>query len=438
MKRILAILFACALFLACVPTPETDVVIKKAETNPIETVPDDLLKETLAAVPSSWNTSFSMRDGTVNVFVDAAVEIPDVDRFPMVEVRPAAIDAQTAAKLLYKLIPNGTIRISDHGGQAYSTEDVDLWIEEVKKQLAHTDEIAFASDQERDAYIEAQNAELKRLFDMRESAVSGKVVLLKDYELLGRYGTMECRILDADGKECANLLWKPQSADCNDKRESALHIDSFTTACSLLDHGVQSREEAMESADRLVAEIGLDDRYTCVSVRESVNSISCYYAQQYKDIPSTPLTATLVGDNGYSTPWPNEMLLISFQKHEGRTNVIYVCPSEIVEECGDAKLLAYKEVMTQFEKSMKASYSWFEETTASADITVDRITLGYDRVPMYNKPNRYVWIPAWTFRGTRTTYEIGDDGSAFENRNELPNDVLLILSAIDGSILYAG
>ena len=440
MKRLLIILLSLLLLLACVPTPEEDAVVNKAETTVVFADTDVRIRETLDAVPTQWNAEFTFREGSVAVTVDAVIETPEIERFPIVEVKPAPIDSQIAAKLLYKLIPGGSIRISDHGGQAYSLEDIDQWIEEVKNQIEHTSEMTFDSVEERDAYINTQNTELERLFDLRKTAESGKVEMLKDYELLGKCGAMECRILDADGRECANFMWKPQSGENNDKRESVLHIDSLLPSCGLLDHGVLNRDEAVEAADNLIGEIGLDDRYVCVSVMEGINSIRCCYGLRYGGIASSPLTETIVDFvSAYNMPWPNEMLLVSFAKQEGRTSVSYVCPSEFVGEIGSAELLSFAEIQSQFEKNMKASYSWFDESTLSADISVCRISLGYYRVPLKDQVNRYVMIPAWTFEGTRMTETKSDDGTGtFLLQDDLPNNVLMIISGLDGSLLYAG
>lgn len=440
MKRILVLLLSLAL-LACVPTPEEEFIVNKGDTPPTvqQGEADDALAEILRTVPAEWNDTFSFRDGTVSVTVSATVSVPEVSRFPIVEVKPAAVDPQIAARLLYKLIPGGSLRISDHGGQAYSVEDVDQWIEEVRQQLAHTGEMSFDSDADRDAYIETQNAELERLFAMRGSAVSGTVTSLDAYELIGRYGAMECRVLDANGMECANFMWKPQSADTQDKRESVLHIDSMTPACGLLDHGVQSADEAKTAADALIEEIGLSGRYACVSVMDGHNTVRCYYAPQYQGIASSSFAETAINVKSYSAPWPNEMLLICFYMGDGRTTVSFVCPSETVGELGSAALLPFPDIQAQFAKSMKASYAWLDESTVSAEITVSRISLGYYRVPMKDHPNRYEMIPAWTFEGSRTTREKSDGGAeTFESANDLPNNVLMILSGIDGSLLYAG
>lgn len=439
MKRLLVCLLSLALLVACQPTPEQEVVINKADPQMSAAETDPKIAETLAAVPKGWQASFSLRDGTVNVQVDAAIETPDIDRFPIVEVVPAPIDPQIAAQLLYKLIPGGAIRISDHGGGTYSLEDVDRWIEEVKAQLAHTAEMTFDTDAQRDAYIDAQNEELQRLFSLRESAVSGSVTMLKEYELLGRYGAMEHNVTDANAMDCAVFMWKPQSADGQDKRESILHIDSLTPTCGLLDHGVESPEEARTAADKLIREIGLSDRYVCVSVEDRGSNIVCCYGVQYGGIASSPLTETIIDVGSYRAPWPNEALTVCFNKHEGRTSVSLACPSTIAGEIGNANLLPFSEIQAQFEQNMKAAYSWLDEGTLSSAITVDRITLGYYRVPQKDSPDRYMLIPAWTFLGTRTTEEPSDTGSGtYLCENDLPNRVLMILSGLDGSLLYAG
>ena len=441
MKRIIILCLSLALLLACVPTPEQEFVVNKGDksTTVQQGEVDDRIQEILNAVPAEWNDTFSFRDGTVSVIVAAEISVPKVLRFPIVEVKPAAIDPQIAAGLLNRLVPNGSILIPNQSGQAYTVEDVDRWIEQVRLLLAHTDEMSFASIDERDAYINTQNVELERLFEMRRTAEEGAATALDNYALLKRYGAMQCRVLDARGTECADLLWKPQAEETSDKRESVLHIDALSAACRLADHEIETVEEGRQLADELIDELGLSDRYVCVSVMDGKNWIRFCYGVQYGGIAASPFTETVIDVSSYRVPWPNEMLQIRLNRNDGRASASCVCPSEIVGELGNAALLPFSEIQEQFEKDMKASYAWMDDGTVSAEITVARVSLGYYRVPMKDAPDRYALIPAWTFEGTRTTYEKSDNGAdLFANENDLKNNVLLIISGVDGSLLYAG
>ena len=440
MKRIIILCLSLTLLLACVPTPEEEFVVNKGDGSAAaagET--DERVSEVLSTVPSAWTAAFSFREGTVVVTVDAAIDVPQVDRFPIVEVTPAAVDAQIAAGLLNRLVPNGSILIPNQSGQAYTVEDVDRWIEQVRLLLAHTDEMPFASIDERDAYINTQNAELERLFEMRRTAEEGAVTTVDNYALLKRYGAMQCRVLDARGTECADLLWKPQAEETSDKRESVLHIDALSAACRLADHEIETVEEGRQLADELIDELGISDRYVCVSVMDGKNWICFCYGVQYGGIAASPFTETVIDVGSYRVPWPNEMLQIRLNRNDGRASASYVCPSRIVGELGNAALLPFSEIQEQFEKDMKASYAWMDDGTVSAEITVTRVSLGYYRVPMKDAPDRYALIPAWTFEGSRTTFEKSDNGvDLFANENDLKNNVLLIISGVDGSLLYAG
>jgi hypothetical protein len=439
MKRLFLIFLSLVLLLACVPTPEQEFVVNKGDAAAVHVDPDYLLQDTLADVPEQWTAEFSFRDGTVTVHIDAVVETPDVDRFPIVEVTPVAVDAQIAAGLLNRLIPNGSILIPNQSGQAYTVEDVDRWIEQVRLLLAHTDEMSFASIDERDAYINTQNAELERLFEMRRTAEEGAVTAVDNYALLKRYGAMQCRVLDARGTECADLLWKPQAEETSDKRESVLHIDALSAACRLADHEIETVEEGRQLADELIDELGISDRYVCVSVMDGKNWICFCYGVQYGGIAASPFTETVIDVGSYRVPWPNEMLQIRLNRNDGRASASYVSPSKIVGELGNAALLPFSEIQEQFEKDMKASYAWMDDGTVSAEIAVTRVSLGYYRVPMKDAPDRYALIPAWTFEGSRTTSEKSDNGvDLFANENDLKNNVLLIISGVDGSLLYAG
>ncbi|MBR6040335.1 MAG: hypothetical protein IKP38_07645 [Clostridia bacterium] len=440
MKRIIILCLSLALLLACVPTPEEEFVVNKGDGSAAaagET--DERVSEVLSTVPSAWTAAFSFREGTVVVTVDAAIDVPQVDRFPIVEVTPAVVDAQIAAGLLNRLIPNGSILIPNQSGQAYTVEDVDRWIEQVRLLLAHTDEMSFASIDERDAYINTQNAELERLFEMRRTAEEGAVTAVDNYALLKRYGAMQCRVLDARGTECADLLWKPQAEETSDKRESVLHIDALSAACRLADHEIETVEEGRQLADELIDELGISDRYVCVSVMDGKNWICFCYGVQYGGIAASPFTETVIDVGSYRVPWPNEMLQIRLNRNDGRASASYVSPSKIVGELGNAALLPFSEIQEQFEKDMKASYAWMDDGTVSAEIAVTRVSLGYYRVPMKDAPDRYALIPAWTFEGSRTTFEKSDNGvDLFANENDLKNNVLLIISGVDGSLLYAG
>ena len=439
MKRLFLIFLSLVLLLACVPTPEEEFVVNKGDAAAVHVDPDYLLQDTLADVPEQWTAEFSFRDGTVTVHIDAVVETPDVDRFPLVEVVPAPIDPQIVAGLLNRLIPNGSILIPNQSGQAYTVEDVDRWIEQVRLLLAHTDEMSFASIDERDAYINTQNAELERLFEMRRTAEEGAATAVDNYALLKRYGAMQCRVLDARGTECADLLWKPQAEETSDKRESVLHIDALSAACRLADHEIETVEEGRQLADELIDELGISDRYVCVSVMDGKNWICFCYGVQYGGIAASPFTETVIDVGSYRVPWPNEMLQIRLNRNDGRASVSYVSPSKIVGELGNAALLPFSEIQEQFEKDMKASYAWMDDGTVSAEIAVTRVSLGYYRVPMKDAPDRYALIPAWTFEGSRTTSEKSDNGvDLFANENDLKNNVLLIISGVDGSLLYAG
>ncbi len=441
-KRI-AIIFVTIfliLFVGCLPTPTTETVVNKAEQRDVfnGSESNDSWLNDLEGIPSNWTTDFSFREGAVSVEVNAFIEFPDVDRFPIVEVAPVSIDPQNVAQLLYKLIPDGSIRISDHGGKDYSLEDVDQWIEEEKWLLEHTNEMSFDSPEDRDDYINTHNAELERLFELRKTASPETVTMLDSYELIGRYGAMEESVLDADGNECAVFMWKPQMADGDEKRESVMHIDSLRTSCALSDHGIQSKEDAKLMADALIKEMGLAERYACVSIKEGANTIQVYYGLQYSGIKYSPFVETVIDySNLYSVPWPNEMLSFRFVKQDGKTSVDWVCPSRIIGEKGEANLLPFSEIQSQFEKNLKATYSWTEQWIVSTEIKITRISLGYYRVPVKGKPDSYELIPAWTFEGTRTTVEKNDSGSGtYTNENSIPNGVLMVLSGLDGSLLY--
>ena len=101
-KKAASCLLAAALLSACQPTPEEEPVVNKG---------DGTLEEAIAAEalpPARYEAPETLRldpfgTETFQVVVDAEVCVPDVERYPIVEVVLRTITADWARDMMYKM-----------------------------------------------------------------------------------------------------------------------------------------------------------------------------------------------------------------------------------------------------------------------------------------------------------------------------------------------
>ena len=64
------------------------------------------------------------------------------------------------------------------------------------------------------------------------------------------------------------------------------------------------------------------------------------------------------------------------------------------------------------------------------------VCLGYSRIAIRNQNGRYAWVPSWTFTGEIINPE--QDGShVITDNEEMYNDVILVLNALNATVIYA-
>lgn len=98
MKRLLTILLFLLLLIACVPTPDQEAVVNKA---------DHSIKDTLAApdaesyryeAPSRWEETLEMKN--LNIVIDADVVLPETDRYPVQTIKRHTFTGEDVLTLL--------------------------------------------------------------------------------------------------------------------------------------------------------------------------------------------------------------------------------------------------------------------------------------------------------------------------------------------------
>ena len=254
MKRLLVILFALALLLACVPTPEEEVVVNKGSTSAYPAVVSSGQNSGLESIPSEWSESLSV--GVADIRIQASVDVPDVSAMDVCSAHMSGprLDCIDRFLPLFVNDPVCTLPAQDEAGVPLKTKaELEAEMKAIRNRIDNVDanHPAF-TDAERSDYLAAQNAELDALAASYAAAPEASETIVSDLKQVfekQRYAQVR---LYADG-------------DALLRGTAYLGMDGFTIEGlrtdnrAVSDQPVSSVQIAKETADRLIKEIGLDN-----------------------------------------------------------------------------------------------------------------------------------------------------------------------------------
>ena len=438
------------LLTACQPTPNEEVIISQnGSLSPnafLDMDPDFDLPAMLARVPERWEKEMILRDGTVKITMDAEIEYPNVGAIPIVEVIPASFEPEKIEALVraiggedaYLAIPP-----QDAGGLALpSREDYEAWIADITetiKKLAAENSKNYS--EEIVAYIADLESERKRLTEKLAAYQEVPSEIVKDYSSLQDTFQVEGYIYDNEGNRAAQAQIGLRGRAQDDVRESFIYVTKISVPIS--DGHIDSLENAVAAVERLLEDIGVSGSYTLVSIAGSDEMYELSYGRTYKGIAYSPsVNKRILYESEYSPAWVDERLSVGFDVGESIPSFFHWWGYGLMGEelIANATLCDFSEIQTAFETQLSSIFSWRADEIATTDILIDRISLGYMRVKMQNAADRYMLIPAWTFQGSiQNTYREGYGYTPNRPVYEMLQDnVVLVLSAIDGAVIYSG
>lgn len=455
-KKILLVgiaLFCCVVpLLACKPTPESEKVANKndgiTEQQVIASNSNFNYLEISSRFPSTWEDAFSLRNDTVSITIKAAIEYPEVKSIPIVDVSPASIQMDIVELFLDYIVDNGYILIIEKdktGKSEYSQEEVEAWIKQVNEQLANVDNYCKDNPNlNKEEMVADLEAELQRLMEMLKEAKPSTAVRIADYSVLSSTSKIDGELYSDKNIPVASVLIKACGKESDNKRESQMLIRSNKDAKIISEHPIASIDAAVEICNGIMEQIGLSDDYVLVSTRDREDEIAfgIYYGRAYKGINYSPLVdRTMSFNEQYQIAWPDEC--IEFRIGKGKqfiTQLSWRGNSQINKELnGNAELCAFSSIQESCRKGLSSIFAWREDNILSTEVVISRASLGYTRVPIKDANDKYMLIPTWTFTGTVTNeWNEKSDLRTLRDTEILDNDVVLVLNAMDGSIIYGG
>ena len=431
MKRLLVILLSLALLLACVPTPEEEFVVNKGGTSEYPAVISSGQNSGLESIPSEWSESFSV--GVADIQIQANVDMPVVSAMDVYSAHMSGprIDSINRFLPLFVNEPVCTLPVQDEAGVPLKTKaELEAEMKAIRNRIDNVDanHPAF-TDAERSDYLAAQNAELDALAASYAAAPEASETIVSDLKQVfekQRYAQVR---LYADG-------------DALLRGTAYLGMDGFTIEGlrtdnrAVSDQPVSSVQIAKETADRLIKEIGLDNEYAFVGSSEGVGGISAWYGRVIHGVPFSQ-SINCDTDEPYNTGFTQERIRFCFFRDGYALSEISWSGSFEIDgvETKSCTLLPFPDVEKSVCAALNAHLAWQPEEIRKTEIEITSISLGYRLIRKPNTNETYLVVPVWSVTGSvQNRTEI--NGSEISDFLKLQNNIILVLNAVDGSLIW--
>ena len=466
-----ALLVLSVLPLACQPTPEEEPVVNEG---------DGTLEEAIAAEalpPARYEAPETLRldpfgTETFQVVVDAEVCVPDVERYPIVEVVLRTITADWARDMMYKMADGKTI-YTYQTETPTTKEQIEAEIALLQQQLANPD-----------AYLPAGADEQTRAAAEKEWRE-----LLEAWETLYQEApdTFEPREIDMSDAAFRTALEFRGAVESGKQRETYLSVTAWygvpggnVEYNNLVDVGMPfhfdmdsdltdlndvtiSAEEAVQIGLDFLAQLGETDFAPAQILAGYCDPEwgtdpipleewpQCYQIQFTRSVAGVPATYREehydgIGADGrerYAPAYPQESIEMDI-RDSGVTYMYWSTPSELGRTLNEnVTLMPFEQVVERFcDQILYSATPAVEETDSVIKKTlyIDRIELGMVRALQRGSVEEWVMVPAWTFFGRTVLQYAGPEPGGYplnENNeyvSEMPGYSYLILNAVDGSV----
>ena len=470
-----ALLVLSVLPLACQPTPEEEPVVNKG---------DGTLEEAIAAEalpPARYEAPETLRldpfgTETFQVVVDAEVCVPDVERYPIVEVVLRTITADWARDMMYKMADGKTIHT--YQNEVPSTkEQIEGEITLLQQQLANPD-----------AYLPAGADEQTRAAAEKEWRE-----LLEAWETLYQEApdTFEPREIDMSDAAFRTALEFRGAVESGKQRETYLsviawyggpggnveynnlvdvgmpfHFDMDSDLTDLNDVTI-SAEEAVQIGLDFLAQLGETDFAPAQILAGYCDPEwgtdpipleewpQCYQIQFTRSVAGVPATYReehydRIGADGrerYAPAYPQESIEMDI-RDSGVTYMYWSTPSELGRTLNEnVTLMPFEQVVERFCDQILYNATpavGEDDAVIKKTLYIDRIELGMVRALQRGSVDQWIMVPAWTFFGKTALQYAGPQPGGYpldENNeyiSETPGYSYLILNAVDGSVYDPG
>lgn len=446
MKRMTILLLAALLLLACVPTPEEDIVANKAEGRleqviygipaggyATEDKPSEPRRETLQTVlgaPERFVLSIggAVWGGTLHVEADASVQVPDVSKVPVLLVGRLETSAEDKRRIVEALTDETTFYETDPLGNERFLNVA----EQYRKALKALETRPYGPNADYDGLIAEYNDRIERLLSYYNETKPGSMQPWRgdwsdrSLSIFTARGVHVSIDPDCDGR---GFIQYDATDAAPDGNETAIDAD---TARKLVEDALEAfgnshyeivsiRPADQSLRDRFQSESGTDDGSFLITLRPMYAGIPVL---QYDTYYGSDTAAQKAGVD-YSLPKLSESICADVRY--GQLAVLdWMDPMEVLGvENENVTLLPFDKIAEIFQKQvfMNIYLDGGERTLVITDVCLSYF---FVRKP---DSDRYYLLPVWDFVGYDTIF-------AGNGKKAIPvKDSILTVNAVDGSII---
>jgi hypothetical protein len=438
---IVALLFVLLFMSSCKPTPKEPEVINKndgkMEDKIQESATTDNNENTVKLeIPSRHQQSFSLYDDKLKVTIDAKVEFPVAQSFPIYEFTYKPFSQEHVDLIIKELIGNVDLYTPDYKA---TKSELEIRLIQMKKELNDKKNGIVNPSSEGGSTIEEYEQMIKdleqQIINAPETDTNTKIT---SQEYSKQNNSIDT-VAHVEGKGDIAFSIINNNLNASQLNYDVLpvynQVGSFVTG----DVGLTiSKEQAIELAKKTADNLGADYMEpVAVVVAESGDFASENKAEAYTVIFTrkqdnlqtlyTGWDTSLDENDDYSAMMQYEILKI-IVNNSGVVGIRWLGNGEFGEKINEnAQILSFEDIMKRFEKQIGFNYS-NSEPDKEFIIKIDKIKFGY--LPIKQKDTgRLLWIPVWSFYGNGY-YNDGSVNTEDYKENYRP---LIILNAIDGS-----
>ena len=419
----LIIFLTVLLFLAvgCQQTPDEQAVVRRDNAEQIimaasEEESAEEIESIVYEAPENVSESYFLDNNEIEVYINADVYIPDVDRFSVAEIEEGVFDQEKADALRAYLTDNQPL----YYGYENTKSDYEAQIIAVMLELEQSEGV------ENDDNVNALKDWLEELKELQKEAPEvSSANEITDYsiDVDDSSGFMG---YTSDGKELITIqpsslayyqgLWElPRDENISESINVNHMID---IAKEHLDEMGINGFEIVETASAYVYDSKVD-----AGVQEDSNKSPAIYflfMRSYNHMMPRYLTQTnsYEGENyDYRPPFNPEVIEMILGENGEIDYFIWNNPIEITGELAqNVELLPFDHALDRLKQQLEYQLSVINPRGIDK-ISVTDIELYLNVIPIKNNPSKYMYVPCWYM-----TY------SVYPNSDEI-----IIINAIDGA-----
>lgn len=451
------LLIVVLLFNACQPTPKEPIVQGKASGDNYQENTQGNTQNGNASysAPSSWKDNLSFYDGKVQIDMDATVNVPAVQTWPVYSVELDGFSQDEVDQYVKVLFGNTTIY---QAVMPQTKDELEQLLVLAKQSVADKENDPKSNDNS----LENLQAYEKSIEDQiptapttkQEQTATSKMTYNAGYRApylyikgdLGKKKPATLEILSKNENQSDTHL------DFRNTNNGGTYDDNYDNTYEPATNKIKySQQDAINMAKDILNKMGIQG-YEYSALRLGLSGVVfgkeqgttnnadqayiVYFTKVYNGIPSVFDTklggGVAVVAQPDAPPSSYDVIKVAVD-NDGISTITWrgrEKQTDILEN--NVQLKPFDEIQKIFENDIKVKYAYTDNSTQSASeapnfkCKINKISLGYMRIPQKDSTNEFLAVPVWDFFS---------DGQVVQSGGTPGFDSIITINAIDGTIV---